>query len=111
MLKKLFKNTIITLIQIVLLVFIGNMLGQYLLDNPENLKHWRDFFNNSKLWFLALHAGFYILLYLLWPYLLRLLFFKQMQTTAAVAIQKAITARVYLIALFILFELLFYVRS
>lgn len=111
MLKKMFRNTIITLIQGIVLVVLVNLAGNYLLDTPERAQRWQNFLNHSKHSFLMLHGLFYIALYFAWPYVVRTLFFKRIQKAEASSIEKAIQARVYLIAIFILFEILFYMRS
>lgn len=106
MLKRYLKPTIIGVIQCFLLVFLIACIAPLLLKNTSALNHWQEHLQHFKWAFLIFHGIFYVLLYLLWPYFIRLLCRKQEKPPSDEQLHYALQARLYLIGTFLIFECL-----
>ncbi|MBA2651653.1 MAG: hypothetical protein H0U73_05230 [Tatlockia sp.] len=104
MLKKVLKPFIIVLIQAFVLVTFVGCLTPFLLKNTASITHYRQFLQHFKGSFLIIHGIFYCLLYCLWPLLIKLLCRKQTTPPSAEQLHRALNARIYLIAAFLIIE-------
>lgn len=110
MLKKYLKPSIIAVIQCFLLGILIACIAPLLLKNTTALNYWRDYFQHFKWLFAMAHGLFYVLLYLLWPPLIRFIGKQQDKSPSDEQIQYALKARWYLIGTFIIFESLSLLR-
>ena len=106
MLKKFLRPSIIVVIQLILLVILIAIITPFLLKNTDSLNHLRQLVQHYKWPLLMTHGLFYAALYFLWPLLINLLSQKQAMPPREEQLKFALNARLYLIGIFILFEVL-----
>ena len=106
MLKKFLKPLIIGALQVLLLLILAAFFAPLFLKNATTVNHLKHLLEDYKGCFLIVHGLFYIALYFLWPLLIQYLAQRQTTPPTAEQLKKALNARLYLLAFFILFELL-----
>jgi uncharacterized membrane protein YbhN (UPF0104 family) len=106
MLKKFLKPLIIVAVQVILLLILMAFITPLLLKNTESVNQFNHVFQHYKWFFLIAHGVCYAALYCLWPFLIQLIIRKQSIPPTEQQLKQAMNARLYLLALFILFELL-----
>ena len=85
---------------------LGIILGRSLFTNGHAFKDLSLFFSQFKWVFLISHGLFYVALYLLWPKWVRMISHQKHLVLECMQITLAIKARIYLIAVLLIFELL-----
>lgn len=106
MLKKFLKPFIIGAIQVLLLLILIAWFVPFLLKNTESVNQLKHLLHHYQGYFLIAHGLFYVALYYLWPSFIQHMVQKQTTPPTEGQLKKALNARLYLIGLFILFELL-----
>ena len=110
MLKKQMTSSIVRLMKWTLLAFfvsvIAVILGHFLLDNGHAFKDVNLFFSQFKWLFLIWHGLFYAVLYLAWPKMVLFVSHRQQVKPNPIQINRAIQARIYLVGVLLVFELL-----
>lgn len=110
MLKKFLRPTIIVAAQVILLLILMTFLTPLLIKNSSSLIRFHQLLQNYKWFFLIIHGIGYMALYFFWPFLIQLIVRKQITMPDEGQLTQALNARLYLIGLFVLFELLHLLR-
>ena len=110
MLKKQKIQSIVCLLKWILpallMSFLAGVLGRVLLNNGHAFHNINLFFSQFKGLFLMWHGLFYACLYLAWPKLVLLVSHRQQVIPNPIQINRAIQARIYLVGVLLVFELL-----
>ena len=110
MLKKQITLSILRLMKGILLAIlvalIAVILGRALLNSGHAFKDLNLFFSQFKWLFLIWHGLFYAGLYLAWPKLVLFISHRQQVKPNPIQINRAIQARIYLVGVLLVFELL-----
>ena len=110
MLKKQGSSSIVRLMKwAVLALFmsvLAGILGRALLNSGHAFKDLNLFFSQFKWLFLIWHGLFYAVLYLAWPKLVLFVSHRQQVKPNPIQINRAIQARIYLVGVLLVFELL-----
>lgn len=110
MLKKFLQPSIIVAIQLILLAILIVCITPFLLRNTDSLNQFREFVQHFKWALLMTHGLFYAALYYAWPLFINLVSQKQASPPSAQQRRCALTARLYLIGAFVIFEVLHLLR-
>lgn len=106
MLKKTIRSTIIVTIQFIVPTALILIFAPQLLNHAHQLNQVRAFFNTHQLQFLLAHICFYLVLFWLWTWLIKLSTTRLNSRPDEAQIKTAISARWYLITTMAFFELL-----
>jgi hypothetical protein len=110
MLKKYLKSSIIVLFQLAALAVLAAILVPLLLKHTDNFNEGRAFFMHYKSLFLIIHGLFYVALYFFWPFLVFFMVNRGHGKLDEKQIAKALHGRIYLLGIFIVLELLQFLR-
>lgn len=110
MFKKYIRPFIIMTIQILLPGLLFLSLAPVLIHYRANLNQIQHFLSNHKIGFLLFHSIFYLALLFLWPIIIRIWVNQSPNDINPLQIKSALTARWYLFAGFLFFELLYWWR-
>ena len=102
MLNKYVRSTIIVTFQFILPAMLLLILVPQCLNHTHQLSQAKAFFNAHHFQFLLAHSSFYLVLFLLWPLIIKSL----TNNPETQQIKIALSARWYLIAIMAFFELL-----
>ncbi|WP_133127679.1 hypothetical protein [Legionella nagasakiensis] len=104
MLKNYLRSTIIVLIQAILPIFAILLIIPWLFNHSSSLMQVQHQLTTMKPWFLIFHGVFYLAFILLWPKIIHR--FQQQTELSSHQLNMAKSARWYLLATFILIDLL-----
>ncbi|HAT1762255.1 TPA: hypothetical protein I8Y99_000679 [Legionella pneumophila] len=104
MLKNYLRSTIIVLIQAILPIFAILLIIPWLFNHSSSLMQLQHQLTTMKPWFLIFHGVFYLVFILLWPKIIHR--FQQQNELNNNQLNVAKNARWYLLATFILIDLL-----
>lgn len=104
MLKNYLHSTIIVLIQAILPIFAILLIMPWLFNHSSSLMQLQQQLTTMKPWFLIFHGLFYLAFVLLWPKIIHR--FQQQTELNSNQLNIAKNARWYLLATFILIDLL-----
>lgn len=104
MLKNYLRSTIIVLLQAILPIFAILLIVPWVFNHSASLMQWQQQLTQMKPWFLILHGLFYLAFFALWPKIIPR--FQQQNNLTHKQLKTAINARWYLLATFVLIDLL-----
>ena len=100
------KYTIIVILQLIGLAIITLLIVPIMIAHAGSLNRWHDFFTHCYRLFFIGHLLFYGALYFAWPHFISVLANRQKEHPSQKQINNAMRARYFLIASFLLIELL-----
>ena len=106
MLTKTVRSIIIVTIQLIVPVILLLIIAPQIVDHTHQFRHLTEFFSRHQLHFFLAHCSFYLVLFLVWPHLIRLTITRANSEPDAAQIKTVTNARWYLIATMAFFELL-----
>jgi hypothetical protein len=106
MLNKTVRSIIIVTIQLIVPVTLLLIIAPQIIGHSHQFDHLGAFLNNHQLQFLIAHCCFYLALFLIWPYLIKLVISRQSNEPNPASIKTATFARWYLIGAMAFFEFL-----
>ena len=104
MLKNHLRSTIIVLIQAILPIFATLLMIPWLFNHSSSLMQVQQQLTTMKPWFLIFHVLFYLAFLMLWPKIIYR--FQQQNEISNDQLNTAKNARWYLLATFVLMDLL-----
>jgi len=106
--NKFIRSTIIVLAQYVLPALLLLIITPQVMNHAGQLNQTQTFFKTHQAALLLAHGLFYLILFLLWPHVIKLIISRRDHFPDSATIKTATSARWYLLAAMVLFELLIY---
>ncbi|MCC5792087.1 MAG: hypothetical protein JJT82_05700 [Legionellaceae bacterium] len=104
MLKNYLRSTIIVLLQAILPILAVLMMVPWIFNHASSIRQWQQQLTHMKPWFIICHSLFYLAFLALWPKVIKR--FQQQHELTSQQIKTVIHARWYLLATFVLIDLL-----